>query len=218
VHEPTRLRVWQPPRWAPWGPQRARRILFQPRRVKNTATAIPTPQNATQHLLPLHEHPLTLPNPPLKHTRQKPSVSWLPAGTCQNPPGHARTHPCVNTDTKPQDTPHVIFPCKLLNLNHTPTNRHKHTHWGARAPKQRVRPPHRPTHNKRPTDREADRAFSLFNHRNPTQTDQPRLTPSYHRPPRFLRSHRDLVSQPTYRQLLPHTPLISPGPPNASAL
>jgi hypothetical protein len=138
-------------------------------------------------------HPPTLPNPPLKHTHPDPK-----------PPKTDRIHPAV--DTEPQETPHTVFPRKIPN--YTPNGRHKHTHLGARAPKQRVRPPCYPTHHKRPTDRAADRTLFPPNHRNHAQTDDPRPTPSYHLPPRLLHSHRARVYQPPGRQVFPHIPPI----------
>jgi hypothetical protein len=177
--------------------------------VKNTATTIPTPQNTTPHLLRLQATPIHTPGPPFETHTSKTFRKLALHGICHNdsnPLKTTRIHPIAHTE--PRDTSHTDFPRKIPN--YTPTGRYQHTHWGARAPKQRVRPPHHPAHHKRPTNPETDRAFSLSNHRNPTQTDAPRLTPSYHRPLRLLHSHREHTSLTHPPPVSPHIPLISP--------
>jgi hypothetical protein len=113
--------------------------------LKNTATTIPTPQNTTQHLIRSQPTPTHTPGPPFSTHTPKTFHKLALQGNI--------LHPAV--DTEPQETPLTVFPRKIPN--YTPTGRYQHTHWGARAPKQRVRPTHHPARHKRPTNPETDR-------------------------------------------------------------
>ena len=175
--------------------------------VKNTATTIPSPQNTTQHLLRIRVAPIHTPGPPFNtHTPKTFRKLALNDNTTRNhskPPEFTRT-PMPIHETLP--TP--LFRAKsqtthpLVDIN---------THTGVRAHPNSVCDHHitPPTTNDQPTRRQTG-PFPSPTTGKPTQTDAPRLTPSYHHPPRLLQSHREQISQPHPPPVSPHIPLISP--------